>query len=59
MDLSLGLSDTTWGIIMTISCLLWLVTIPSNLAEEKYGKVTIDIGFAILCAVLATMSFMS
>lgn len=58
MNLSLGLSDTTWGIIMIINCLLWLVCIHFNLAEEKYGKVTIDIGFAILCAVLA-MSFIS
>lgn len=26
MDLSLGLSDTTWCIILIILCLLWLVS---------------------------------
>lgn len=59
MDPHLGLSDTTWGIALTIACLFWLVSIPRDLAEEKYGLVAIDIGFAILCAVLATMNFMS
>lgn len=27
MDLSLGLSDTTWSIILIILCLLWLVSL--------------------------------
>lgn len=36
MNMSLGLSDTTWGIIMIITCLLWLVSIPSNIVKEKY-----------------------
>lgn len=59
MDFSLGLSDTTWGIIMIITCLLWLVSIPSNIVKEKYGLVAIDISFAILSAVMATISFIS
>lgn len=59
MDPHLGLSDTTWGIIMVITCLLWLVSIPNNIIKEKYGLVAIDISFAILSAVMATISFMS
>lgn len=59
MNLSLGLSDTTWGFALTIACLFWLVSIPRNLADEKYGLVAIDIGFAIFAAVLATINFMS
>lgn len=59
MDPHLGLSDTTWGIIMVVVCLLWLVSIPRNITEEKYGFVAIDISLAIMSAVLATMSFMS
>lgn len=59
MDLSLGLSNTTWGFALTIACLFWLVSIPKDLTEEKYGLVAIDIGFAILTAVLATVNFMS
>lgn len=59
MDLSLGLSDTTWGFIMIVVCLLWLVSIPRNITEEKYGAVAIDISLAILSAVIATMNFMS
>lgn len=59
MDLSLGLSDTTWGFIMIVTCLLWLVSIPRNITNEKYGFVAIDISLAIMSAVLATISFMS
>lgn len=59
MDFRLGLSDTTWGFILIIACLYWLVSIPRELAEEKYGSVAIDIGFAILSAVMATINFMS
>lgn len=59
MDLSLGLSDTTWGFILIVICLTWLVSIPKNIANEKYGLVAIDISLAIMSAVLATMSFMS
>jgi hypothetical protein len=59
MNFTLGLSDTTWGFIMIVTCLLWLVPIPQNIANEKYGFVAIDISFAIMSAVLATMSFMS
>lgn len=59
MDPHLGLSDTTWGFIMIVVCLLRLVSIPQNITNEKYGFVAIDISFAILSAVMATMSFMS
>ena len=59
MDLSLGLSDTIWGFIMIVTCLLWLVSIPRNITNEKYGFVAIDISLAIMSAVLATISFMS
>lgn len=59
MDPHLGLSDTTWGFIMIVVCLLRLVSIPRNITNEKYGFVAIDISFAILSAVMATMSFMS
>ena len=59
MDLSLGLSDTTWGVILTICCLYWLVSIHKDLADETYESVAIDIGFAIFCAIFATMIFMS
>lgn len=59
MNFTLGLSDTTWGFIMIVTCLLWLVSIPRNITNEKYGFVAIDISFAIMSAVLATMSFMS
>lgn len=45
MDSTLGLSDTTWGFILIAVCLLWLVVIPGNLANKKYGLVAIDIGF--------------
>lgn len=41
MDLSLGLSHTTWGVILIITCLYWLVSIPKGLAEEKYGSLTV------------------
>lgn len=59
MDPTLGLSDTTWGFILIALCLLWLVVIPGNLANKKYGLVAIDIGFAILTAVTAAITFMS
>lgn len=59
MNFTLGLSDTTWGFIMIAVCLSWLVSIPGNITNEKYGFVAIDITFAIMSAVLATMSFMS
>lgn len=59
MNFTLGLSDTTWGFIMIVTCLLWLVPIPQNITNEKYGFVAIDISFAIMSAVLATISFMS
>lgn len=59
MNFTLGLSDTTWGFIMIVTCLLWLVSIPRNITNKKYSFVAIDITFAIMSAVLATMSFMS
>lgn len=59
MDTILGLSNTTWGLILIAVCLLWLTSIPKNLADEKYSLVAIDIGFAILTAAAATTNFMS
>lgn len=59
MDTILGLSNTTWGLILIDVCLLWLTSIPRNLADKKYSLVAIDIGFAILAAAAATTNFMS
>lgn len=38
MDLSLGLSDTTWSIILIILCLLWLVSLTPMWIIESIKK---------------------